>query len=268
MHRHLRPLALVTLAVVILAACGSDASGKELSSEEQAYADAFAKDLADEDDGIGVSGDEADCMATAIMAELGVGPFEKADVDPEDLAGDDTPGQLLGEGAITKAEATAIFEAWNDCADIAAAFAAGAKDQFDADADSVGCLEAGLRKGNTLRDYMVASFTSGDEPDPSKPPLADLISLVVDCTSDSETGAGGALVDSIAESLAAGSELTAEQARCMAQSIVDIVGTEALIAGGASGDFSGASPELQQQVVAAVTTAAESCDVPIDKLGG
>ena len=40
-------------------------------TDEQAYADAFAKDLADEDDGFGVSADEGDCIGEAIMRELG-----------------------------------------------------------------------------------------------------------------------------------------------------------------------------------------------------
>lgn len=266
MRRRSRHLAAVALVALLGAACGSDSD--ELSSEEQAYADALAADLADTDDGIGVTDDEAACMGEAIMAELGTEPFEKADVGPDDLGGDETPGQLLGDGAVTEAQAASIFDAMEDCADIAASLAAGAKDEFDVDDEAVECIEDGLRDGTILREYMIDSFTNGDEPDPAEPPLSELIKIVVDCTADSETGAGGALVDSIAASLAETGDITDEQAQCVAQSVVDAVGVEALIAGGASGDFAGASAELQQQVVKAITDAAGACGVPLSSFGG
>lgn len=266
MRRTRQILALAAVSI-LLVACGSD-SDDGLTSEEQTYADALAKDLADNEDGIGVDKDEADCMGEAVMVELGVEPFKKAKVEPDDLAGDETPGQLLGDGAVSKTQATAIVDAWQDCADIAAAFAAGAKEQFDADADAVACIEDGLREGSLLRDYLVVSFTDAEEPDPSEPPLSKLIGVVIDCTADGEGGSGGALVDSIAASLAEAGGITEEQARCVAQAVVDEVGVEALLEGGADGDFSTASPELQQQVVASITAAAQTCGVPLESFGG
>jgi hypothetical protein len=266
MRRTQRLLTIVAL-VAFAAACGSD-DGDELSKEEQAYADAFAEDFADADDGIGVDADEADCMASAIMQEIGTEPFEDADVTTKDLSGDETTGQLLGDGAITTEQAESIYAAWEDCADIPAAFASGAEAQFDADAEGVACIEDGLRDGDALRDYMVESFTSGDEPDPTSPGLSGIIALVMDCTGEGEDGAGGAFVDSIAESLAEDGSITQVQARCMAQSIVDTVGVQALLEGGAGGDFESASPELQQQIVTAITGAAGACDVPLSQLGG
>jgi hypothetical protein len=262
-----RPVLASALGAVLLivAACSSDEGG--LSDEEQAYADAFAADFADEDDGIGVDEEEADCMSAAIMEEVGIEPFEEAEVSPRDLAGDETPGQLLGDGAITEEQALDIYAAWGDCADIPAAFAAGAQEQFDADDDAVACLEDGLREGDALEQYMVESFTAGDEPDPSSPGLGALITLITECTA-SEGGTGGALVQSIAQSLSEAGQLTPEQSQCVAQSVVDAIGAEALLQAGVSESFESASPELQQQVVQALTEAAEACEVPLAQLGG
>ena len=54
--------------------------------------------------GLSVQPDEADCMAAAMMAELGVEPFETADVAPDDIVPerDSSPGALLGDGTVTE----------------------------------------------------------------------------------------------------------------------------------------------------------------------
>jgi hypothetical protein len=268
MRRTPWPRLLVALGALLglVAACSGDDG---LSAEEQAYADAIAADLIDEDGGMGVTEEEADCMSAAIMGELGVEPFEAAEVEPEDLGDDDdeTPGQLLGDGAVSEEQAGAIYAEWEGCADLPAAFAASAATQFDADDEAVECLEEGLREGDALESYVIESFTSAEEPDPTSPGLGELITLITECTADSG-GAGGALVSSIADSLAEDGRLSQEQATCVAQDVVDAVGADALIEGGMAESFESASPELQQQVVAALMAAAEACDVPLAQLGG
>ena len=262
-----RPVLAAALAALALVAACSGGGDGGLSDEEQSYADAFAADFASDDDGIGVTEEEAECMSAAILEEVGVGPFDDAEVSPEDLAGDDTPGELLGDGAISEEQAADIYAAWGDCADIPAAFAAGAEEQFDADAEAVECLEDGLREGDALEQYMVESFTSGEEPDPGSPGLSAIITLITECTAG-EGGTGGALVESITTSLTEGGQLTEDQARCIAQGVVDAIGVEALLQGGLSESFESASPELQQQVIQALTEAAETCNVPLAQLGG
>jgi len=268
---------LVSLVVFALvgAACGGgdggDPATAELTKEEQAFADAFAKGFTDETDGFGVSDTQGECLARVIMAELGTGPFEEAEVTPEDLEGEETPGQLLGDGAVSDEQADAIYTGWEDCADLDAVFADGFQREYDADEATRSCFEAGLAEHDLMRAYMVASFTSGEELDPAEPPLADMVEVITTCTGEGEQGEGGgssdALVSSIADSLAAGGTITAAQAQCLAESIVDTVGAEELLAGGAEGDFTDASPELQQAVIAAITTAATACDVPLSQLG-
>src|SRR3546814_12155165 len=79
--------ATLILALVGAAACSDDggdegsSSGDELSSEEQAFADAWATTLVQEDDGFAAPQDDADCMATAHVVELGTEPFEEAELE-------------------------------------------------------------------------------------------------------------------------------------------------------------------------------------------
>lgn len=264
--RRTTAIALFALFAVAGAACGGDGEAG-LSKEEQAYADAFAEDLADSTDGLGVSPKQGDCMGAAIMEELGTEPFEEAEVTPKDLAGSDTPGQLLGEGTVSTEQAEAIYDAWGDCADLTAVFADSIAAEYEGDAAARTCLSEGLAEDDLMREFMVESFTSGEEPDPATSPLKDLVTLITRCTASGD-GSGGALVDSIAQSLAEGGTLTDDEAQCLAQSIVDTVGAEELLAGVADGDFSQATPEMQQAIVQSITGAAAACNVPLSKLGG
>lgn len=264
-------LAVITLLALGGAACGGsdggDPSSAKLSKDEQAYADVLASELADDADGLGVSAKQSECMSKVIMAELGTKPFEDADVTPEDLAGDETPGQLLGEGTVSEEQANGIYDAWDECGDLTAVFAELTAKEYEADATAQTCIEKGLEKDDLMRAFMVESFVSGEEPDPGKAPLNDIVKLISECTASGD-GAGGALVDSIAQSLAEAGTLTAEESQCLAQSIVDTVGAEELLAGVSDGDFSTATPEMQQAIVQSITGAAAACNVPLSKLGG
>lgn len=280
MRRNRTFLVLLALTALLAAACssgdgdagagagGSTTTKVELTDEEQAFADAFAADFSNADDGLGVTADDGDCLATVLMAELGTEPFDKADVTPADLGGTETPGQLLGDGAITEEQANAIYTGWEDCVDLNAAFAESFQKEYEADEATGECFRTGLTDGDLMRAYMVASFTSGEELDSTKPPLKDIVALIGTCTAGDTGGSAGVLVDSIAQSLTANGAITAEEAQCLAQSIVDTVGADRLLQGAANGDLANASPEVQQAVVAAIATAAGACNVPLTKLGG
>jgi hypothetical protein len=111
-------LLLLIGALALFPACADNGDGDtsessddreataELTAEEQEYADAFALALTN-DSGLGVQSGDADCLAAAMMAELGVEPFEAADVTPADIDPDDSssPGELLGDGAISEEQA-------------------------------------------------------------------------------------------------------------------------------------------------------------------
>src|SRR5690606_38681151 len=125
-----RPLiaTLLTVAVLGLAACGGDDGGSdeastdgvELTALEREYADVLVTEFADDSDpdDLAVSDGEAECMAVAMMANLGSDIFEDNGVEPEDFAGDEGPGELLGAGVISEENASAVVDEWLDCADL------------------------------------------------------------------------------------------------------------------------------------------------------
>ncbi|MDP1818735.1 MAG: hypothetical protein Q8K58_02435 [Acidimicrobiales bacterium] len=253
--------ALVTTA--LLAACGDGGDGSGLSDREQEFADSFAVSLTEEEDGLDVTDDEATCMGEAIMAELGAEPFEEADLEPEDVEGEDSPGQLLGDGAVSDDQADAILTEWEDCVELTEAYVESAAGEFDLDEDGKACLEEGLREDDLLTTLLRSGFTQAeDEPDEDQ--IAPFVQLVQTC-SESESGEGGLLVDSIAESLSADGSLSEEDAQCVAQFVVDELGSEQLLE---SGDLQNASPEVQAQFTAALTAAATECGVSLPGIGG
>ena len=256
-----RTLALLLPLVVLVGAC-SGGGGSDLSSEAQDYADAFAHDLADEDDGFGVSASQGDCIGEAIMTELGVKVFEDAGVDPEDLGGAETPGELLGEGTVTEAQAKAIVVGWKDCVDLVHQFALRSGDQFDLDSDGLECYEEALEKDKLLDEYLSVAFRSADR-NQSLRILQRNVALVHQCTVSAD-GKGGVIVESIAAGLTQDGTGDISRARCVAQALVDAMGAEALLEVSPVDGASTASAELQEQYATALDGAAVACGVPAE----
>lgn len=278
MRRYLAVVCIAAL-VLVVAACGDDDDGggggdaaADLSSEEQAYADAWAATLSDSDeDGFTFDDDEAQCMGNAIMAEIGTGPFDEAGIEPGDIdsdgAEDDSPGEILGAGAISDDEADAILETWDDCTDLNAAFVDLVAAEADIDDDARECIIDGVEESGIVAEGFKASLTT-DDSEPPEEVITELVSLMGTCGGDEE-GQGGLIVDSIAESLAASGQLDAEQSQCVAQEMVDTIGLDRLVElGVGGGEFENADPEVQQEMASAVLSAAEACDVPLSALGG
>jgi hypothetical protein len=265
-----RPFLVLCSVVALLGACadeadsGGEGSGGGLSAEEQAYADAFAVGLEDDDNGFGVPEDDAQCMAEVVMAELGVEPFEEAGVEPDDIepASDSSPGALLGDGAVTDAQAGAIIDDWEDCVDVLDMLVASGGSEFELDPEGEACFRDGLAEDDLYRRLLLGSFTREDaEPDPDT--IADLLSVLEDCSGED----GGPLVDGIAEELQAGTTLTDEQARCLAQGVIDEIGVDRMSELFGSGAFDELSPDGQSEVTGALVQAAAACDVPLSAFG-
>lgn len=262
--------ATLILALVGAAACSDDggdegsSSGDELSSEEQAFADAWATTLVEEDDGFAVPQDDADCMATAIVVELGTEPFEEAELEPADIEdASDSPGELLGAGTITDKQADAILAAWEGCTDLGMMFAEGMGEEMDIDDEAKACLAKGVNEEGLALEGLRPSFTS-ESSDPSTEVLTAITGLVQECAG---SDGGGPLVDSIAESLAADGSITEEQAQCVAQAMIDEIGVDRLIELGVD-DGAQVDPTTQQEMMTSVLAAAESCGVDLEAMGG
>ncbi len=268
-------LVLLVAACVLAAACGGDDDagsggdgdgGGGLSAEEQELADAWSLTLQDEDDGFAVGQDDADCMGAAIMLEVGVEPFEEADVTADDIGDDEgqnSPGEVLGAGVISEAQADAVLDAWEECVDLAQMLAESASTEFDLDEDGVACFADGLGEGELARDVLRPSFTS-DSDDPPEEALGSIVALLDSCGD----GEGGLLVDSIAEELAADGSMCEDVAGCFAQAVYDDLGFDRLAELSASGDFEDADPEAQSEITGALIAAAGACDVPVSAFGG
>jgi hypothetical protein len=256
-------VATLVVATVVIAACSNGPA--KLSAREQTFANAFAKDLSAKD-GFGVDAKGGKCIGDAIMRELGTAPFDKAKVTTKDIGGDKSPGELLGKGTVTNAQAEKISKAWQKCVDLPKLFASQGSDQYKLDAKGQTCFEGKLRKSTVLDQYLKVSFTS-DKASDSQTVVQEIVKLVQACSTTG--GQGGVLVDSIATSLSADGTLTTAQARCMAQKIVDDIGANRLLDATKGGNgLSGASPQVQAEFEGAIVKAAGGCNVSLSELNG
>lgn len=258
--RFLLPLLLTATA----ASCGDDDG---LSAEEQAYADAWAVSIRDDENGLSAEPAEAACMGDAIMSELGVDPFENAEIEPRDITvdeGSNSPGELVGEGVISEEEADAVIDVWEaDCVDLAELYGRSIDDELGLDEDGVRCFVEGVGEDGLARDLIRPSFTDLDDT-PDEGTLTAFLELVDSCGG----GMGTALVESIASELAADGSLTAEQAQCVAEALVADLGEARLAALSVSGSFDDADPAVQQEIADALIGAADACGVPLTAFGG
>ena len=269
-------LLLLIAAVTLVPACADEGDGDattttdssapsdDLTTDEQAYADAFAVTLTDDTNGLAVKPDEADCMATAVMAELGVDPFKEAEVTPDDIdpQGDSSPGELLGDGVVTREQAFSILDEWEDCVDLVDVLAESAGSEFDLDSAAQACFKEGLGKDDLAAGLLAGSFTSADG-SPDDETAQALFHLIDQCTE----GAANPFVASIAEELAADGTLTAEQSQCLAEGVVHAIGSDRLGELFATGGFEDLTPQEQAEVTGALVDAAGACDVPVSALG-
>jgi hypothetical protein len=266
--------AVLVALLALAAACSDDGEGGSdddagesgaLTADEQAYADAFAGTLVDDTNGLSVDAEEADCMAEAIMAELGVDPFEEADVAPEDIApaNDSSPGELLGDGAVSEEQARSIIDVWGaDCVDLVEVLVASAGSDFGLDEEGADCFADGLGEGGLAEGLLAGSFTNADGT-PDQETIDALLRLLDKCGE----GTGNTTVAAIAEELAADGSLTKEQAECLAQGVVDEIGVERMSELFAAGAFDDLGPDAQSEVTGALLQAAAACNVPLSAFG-
>jgi len=254
-------LMVVTIPALALSAC-SDESG--LSEEEQEYADAFAASIEDDEDGLSAEPDDAQCMGDAVMEELGVEPFEEADVAPDDIGGEDagSPGEVLGDDVVTDEQADSILDRWEDCVGDLSEFmatSASGEEEFDLDADGEACLAEGLDEDGLARDILRASFTSAEEV-PDQDAFTAFFAVINDCARDDD--GVGLFERQLAENIAGDGDMTPEQAECVVAGIVEEMGEEAFL-----GFLSALDQEASEDAEAfqqAYLAAAEGCGAPLE----
>jgi hypothetical protein len=262
-----RALAVVVAAVIALGvvlAVVRQSEDRGLTAEEQRYADAFARNLSDGDDALSFDAGAAQCVGEAILHELTARPFHEAKVTPADLGRGKLPGELLGEGRVTDAQAAAIAREWNRCIDLVDVFAQQTRQQFGLSERDVRCFEQELRDSKALDTYVRLMFTSGDPAGVQEVQRQ----IVVDAqTCASKSGDGGYIVDAVAALFTQDGKVDAETARCLGQHIVDAVGADQLVELSAGERLADAPTAVQEAFAQAVVDAATACNVDVQSLG-
>ena len=152
-----RSLALSILLVAGAAACSDDGGGSD--GDAQAYVDALASTLDDEDEG-GPTAEQADCIAEETIDVIGVDTLEDEGITPEDVEASDGPDDLGIE--LSDDDATAVAQAFLDC-DFSFVDALLASLAPDASSDDLrACVEDSIDDDLVL-EGMVASLQGDDE---------------------------------------------------------------------------------------------------------
>jgi hypothetical protein len=263
MRNRLLVLISVVLAVGLLASCGS--SEKKVSAKAKPYAAAYAKQFSDKEKGVGLTKKQGTCVGDAIMKVLGAEPFTKAKVKPSEIGGTQTTGQLLGKYAPSDKDAEEIADGWQECVDLPKLLATQLAPQFKLSTKARTCLQDDMDKGDLAKRQIEASFTKPSKTESAKV-ITDLYELVQSCTA--VKGKGGYFVDSMTASLTSSGKVTADQAKCVAQSVVDELGTKKLAEISVTGAQGSASTSLQNAFATAVQKAGKACNIPDELLQG
>lgn len=259
---------VIAVLAALVAGCGGGDDEEPLTAEEQRYASAFARDLSDGDDGVATTAEQAQCIGQGILRVLSARPFHEAGIEPEDLEGDESPGQLLGAGTVSEAEADEIADRWLRCVDLAKDFVARARGLVELDASGRACFEEALRDSGLLHDYLTVSFTSADPADVLAV-TTQITGLLADCapegvTSTTTAAAGdAATADRLAELLVQQYAVAPADARCLADGIISRVSAEDLQLMVTAGGPSGPTDAARVRVAEAMRAASGACDVAL-----
>ena len=163
-------------------------------------------------------------MGDAVMAELGVEPFEEADVEPDDIQADDesSPGDLLGDGAVTTEQALrdhrrlgGLRRTWSRCSSHrAAASSTSTRRGRSASAD-------GLARGRPRRRAARGRPSPLRTAQPDEETFQAFLELLDECSEDTDEPHRR---QASPKALAEDGTLTAEQAQCLAEEVFDELG--------------------------------------------
>lgn len=224
-----RILALFVVGLLGLAACGGD-DGPGLDEYADALAVAILAD--DDDDALETTDDEARCIGDATAPIIGLEGLEAAGTpeEVEELAEDD-----LSAFDLSDAQSIDVASATFDCVD-------SILDQLIEDLDTGSdeadeCLAGALDESDLVP--LLAKALVGDElSDEDAAPLAETLT---GCTPGAEPGSSderaeyeAALAEFIFDD---GSEVTEEEAACIATAAVDVVGRDRIVALGTPDEF-------------------------------
>jgi hypothetical protein len=176
---------LTVLAVVLVtavAACndGGDGSGGGqggggLSDAEQAYVDDAMEDF-DAEDAEPLTRDDAECMVTRLVQDVGVERLEEIGLTAESFSTDeDLPDDLSEE------DARRVLDSMGRCFDLRELFLAGLAEDEDIPAEAQACLEEQLDDDFVDR-VMLTLLTEGEEALSEDSAMAsEMIAMFTEC---------------------------------------------------------------------------------------
>jgi hypothetical protein len=156
---------LVALLLAVAGACADEADpdgaagggDAELTEEEQAYVDAALEDF-DPQEEAPMTEDDARCIATSMVEDVGVERLEEMGLSPESFS----EGGELPEGAIAEAEAQDLVDGITECIDVRALFLAGLDEDGSLSPEAEECLTEAFDEELVTR-TMVVLLTQGED---------------------------------------------------------------------------------------------------------
>ena len=135
--------------------------------------------LRDEEEGLPVDAAEAECMAAALMAEIGTEPFDDAEVAPDDIDPEDDRRRAARHRGVTTSRRTRSSTAGRSASTGGGHQRVGTE-EFDLGEDGASCIADGLEEDDLLRDLLRPVVTE-DSDDPDEATLTALLELVETC---------------------------------------------------------------------------------------
>ena len=234
-----RIIVIALVGLLGLAACGGD-DGPGLDEYADALAAAILAD--DDDDALETTEDEAQCIGDATAPIIGLDALEEVGTpeDVEELAEDDLEDFDLSDG-----QAIDVASVTFDCVDSMVQQLIEDIGTGSDEADE--CLADVLGKEDLVP--LLAVGLQGD--DVTEEDAVAITETVAQCAPDTDTGDEvdpaeeraqyqGALAELIFDD---GSELTQEEATCIASDSIDIVGRDRIVALGTPEEFVAATSE-------------------------
>ena len=170
--------AILIVLVVALAACGDDSGGGAgggLSEEEQAYVDEAMADF-DPEDAEPLTEDDARCMVTSLVEEVGVDRLEEIGLSAESFATDEDLPTNLEED-----DAQQVIDSMNGCFDLRELFLAGMAEGEELPAEARACLSDAM-DDEFVDQVMLTMLTEGEAALEEDPELrSELMSLFTEC---------------------------------------------------------------------------------------
>ncbi|MGH9084700.1 MAG: hypothetical protein ACRDYW_04555 [Acidimicrobiales bacterium] len=176
-------LSVLVSGLFLVAACGDDDGGGDLSDADQEYVDA-AMATYDEEEAAPLTEDDARCIVESMVGQLGTDRLEELGVTPESFGSDD---ESFPEG-LSEDEANGVVDGFESCADMSQLILDGIAEDESISQEAKDCLADAFDE-DTVRRLFVTMLTQGEDALQDDPELtSELLSVFSECPEALGTG--------------------------------------------------------------------------------